>query len=60
MHAKVAIPILFLFLPFGHTFLPNKQTLIAISEKNKKISISEYRNRAAALLHLKIRTNSVV
>lgn len=58
MHAKVAIPILFLFLPFGHTFLPNKQTLIAISEKNKKKYL--HWNRAAALLHLKIRTNSVV
>lgn len=50
MHAKVAIPILFLFLPFGHTFLPNKQTLIAISEKNKKkISTSESRRSTTPL-----------
>lgn len=52
MHAKVAIPILFLFLPFGHTFLPNKQTLIAISEKNKKniyIGISESRRSTTPL-----------
>lgn len=50
MHAKVAIPILFLFLPFGHTFLPNKKkTYRNKRKKQKKISTLESRRSTTPL-----------
>lgn len=52
MHAKVAIPILFLFLPFGHTFLPNKKKTYRNKRKKQKniyIGISESRRSTTPL-----------